>query len=151
MILKIKGWEGIFISFLKNYVVCVNHSDVSDSLRPHGLQLTRLLCPWNSPGKNTGVDSHSLLQGNFPTQVSHIAGRWYTIWATRAAYVCVCVYDIFLKILLILAALGLEFYSSFPLLAAGRVCSPVVVHGLLFAVSCGTWAPGCEGLSSCGM
>ena len=75
VILKIKGWEGIFISFLKNYVVCVNHSVVSDSLRPHGLQLTRLLCPWNSPGKNTGVDSHSLLQGNFPTQVSHIAGR----------------------------------------------------------------------------
>ena len=24
---------------------------------------SRLLCPWNSPGKNTGVDSHSLLQG----------------------------------------------------------------------------------------
>ena len=28
----------------------------------------RLLCPWNSPGKNTGVGSHSLLQGIFPTQ-----------------------------------------------------------------------------------
>ena len=26
-----------------------------------------LLCPWNSPGKNTGVGSHSLLQGIFPT------------------------------------------------------------------------------------
>ena len=24
--------------------------------------------PWNSPGKNTGVGSHSLLQGIFPTQ-----------------------------------------------------------------------------------
>ena len=30
----------------------------------------RLLCPWNSPGKNTGVDSHGLLQGIFPTQRS---------------------------------------------------------------------------------
>ena len=29
---------------------------MSDSLRPHGLQPTRLLCPWDSPGKNTGVD-----------------------------------------------------------------------------------------------
>ena len=29
---------------------------------------TGLLCPWNSPGKNTGVGSHSLLQGIFPTQ-----------------------------------------------------------------------------------
>ena len=28
----------------------------------------RLLCPWDSPGKNTGVDSHSLLQGIFLTQ-----------------------------------------------------------------------------------
>ena len=40
---------------------------MSDSLRPHGLWPTRLLCPWNSPGKNTGVGSHSLLQGTFPT------------------------------------------------------------------------------------
>ena len=40
----------------------VSHSVVSDSLRPHGLQPARLLCPWDSPGKNTGVGSHSLLQ-----------------------------------------------------------------------------------------
>ena len=38
-------------------------------LRPHGLQPATLLCPWNSLGKNTGVGSHSLLQGIFPTQV----------------------------------------------------------------------------------
>ena len=29
---------------------------------------TRLLCPWNSPGKNAGVGSHSLLQEIFPTR-----------------------------------------------------------------------------------
>ena len=34
----------------------------SDSLRPHGLKPTRLLCPWDYPGKNTGVDCHALLQ-----------------------------------------------------------------------------------------
>ena len=28
-----------------------------------------LLCPWDSPGKNAGMGSHSLLQGIFPTQV----------------------------------------------------------------------------------
>ena len=38
-------------------------SVVSDSLQPHGLD-----SPWNSPGQNTGVGSHSLLQGIFPTQ-----------------------------------------------------------------------------------
>ena len=41
---------------------------MSDSLWPHGLQPTRLLCPWDSPGKNTGVGCHALRQGIFPTQ-----------------------------------------------------------------------------------
>ena len=31
-----------------------------------------LLCPWNSPGKNAGVGSHSFLQGIFPTQGSNL-------------------------------------------------------------------------------
>ena len=35
-------------------------------LQPQGLQPTRLLCPWDSPGKNTGVGCHALLQGIFP-------------------------------------------------------------------------------------
>ena len=37
-------------------------SVVSDSVWPHGLQPTRLLRPWDSPGKNTGVGCHFLLQ-----------------------------------------------------------------------------------------
>ena len=36
--------------------------------QPHGLQPTRLLCPWDFPGNSTGVDSHFLLQRIFPTQ-----------------------------------------------------------------------------------
>ena len=35
---------------------------MSDFVRPHGLQPTRLLRPWDSPGKNTGVGCHFLLQ-----------------------------------------------------------------------------------------
>ena len=35
---------------------------MSDSLRPHGLQPTRLLCPWDFPGKSTGVGCHCLLR-----------------------------------------------------------------------------------------
>ena len=49
----------------------VSHSVVFDFLPPHGLQPARLLCPWNTLGKNTGVGSHSLLQGIFPTQGSN--------------------------------------------------------------------------------
>ena len=44
---------------------------MSDSLQPHGLEPTRLLGPWNSPGKNTGVCYRSLLQGIFLTQGSN--------------------------------------------------------------------------------
>ena len=44
---------------------------VSNSLLPHGLLPTRLLCPWNSPGKNTGVGCHALPQGIFLTQGSN--------------------------------------------------------------------------------
>ena len=35
---------------------------MSKSVRPHRQQPTRLLCPWDSPGKNTGVGCHFLLQ-----------------------------------------------------------------------------------------
>ena len=67
----------------------VSCSVLSDSLWPHGLEPAKLLCPWDSPGKNTGVASHSLLQGILPTQrltsVSHVAGRFFAIWASREA------------------------------------------------------------------
>ena len=39
-----------------------SRSVVSDSSWPHGLQSTRLLHPWDSPGKSTGVGCHCLLQ-----------------------------------------------------------------------------------------
>ena len=44
---------------------------MSDSLRPHGLQSTRLLCPWKSPGNGTGLGCHSLFPGIFSTQESN--------------------------------------------------------------------------------
>ena len=41
---------------------------MSDSLRPHELQPTRLLCLWDYSSKTTGVGCHFLLQGIFLTQ-----------------------------------------------------------------------------------
>ena len=41
-----------------------SHSVMSDSSWPHGLQPTRLLRPWDSPGKSTGVGCHCLLLYN---------------------------------------------------------------------------------------
>ena len=46
----------------------LSRSVISDTLQPHGLQPTRLPCPWNFPGKFTGLGCHFLLQGIFPTQ-----------------------------------------------------------------------------------
>ena len=51
--------------------VCSVASVVSYSLRPHGPQPARLLCPWNFSVKNIGVDCHALLQGIFLTQGSN--------------------------------------------------------------------------------
>ena len=61
-------------------VCCFSRSGVSDSLWPHELWPTRRFCPWDSPGNNTGVGSHSLLQGSSQTRdqswVSLTAGRF---------------------------------------------------------------------------
>ena len=45
---------------------------MSDSVRPCGLYPSRLLCVWDTPGKNTAVGCHALLQGIFPTQGTDI-------------------------------------------------------------------------------
>ena len=52
-------------------VSSVNRSVLFNSLWPHGLWPPRLLCPWNSPGKNTWLGCHFLLQVIFPTQGSN--------------------------------------------------------------------------------
>ena len=51
--------------------MCAQSLSVPDSLWPRGLQPANLLCPWDSPGKNTGVSCHFLFQEIFPTQGSN--------------------------------------------------------------------------------
>ena len=43
-------------------LLLLRHFSVSDFMRPHRWQPTRLPRPWDSPGKNTGVGCHFLLQ-----------------------------------------------------------------------------------------
>ena len=54
-------------SALLDEKVSVGCSVMSNTLQPYGLWPARLLCPWNSPGMNTGVGCHFLLQGIFLT------------------------------------------------------------------------------------
>ena len=60
--------ENYIILYIHYLWESVSRSVVSDSLWPYRLWPDRLLCPGNSPGKNTGVSNHSLLQGIFLTQ-----------------------------------------------------------------------------------
>ena len=63
----------------------VSHTVASNSLRAHGLYPARLLCPWNSPGKNTDHQFHS--PGNLlGLNLGLLCHRWiFTVWATREA------------------------------------------------------------------
>ena len=62
------GWE--LLSVGEKGLVAQSYPILCD---PHGLQPTRLLCPRDFPGKNTGLGSHSLLQEIFPTQGSNLS------------------------------------------------------------------------------
>ena len=60
---------------------------------PPGFSVLGIPHPWNSPSKNTGVDCHALLLGNFTTQklnlcllcLTALAGGFFTYWATWEA------------------------------------------------------------------
>ena len=53
---------------------------VSDSVRPHRWQPTRLPCAWNSPGKNNGVGCHFLLQCRKVKSESEVAQSCPTLY-----------------------------------------------------------------------
>ena len=80
---------------MKNVCMLVT-SVVSDSLKPNGTVAAKLLCPWGSPGKNTGVGCCALLQGIFQTQglnphlfISQaLADRFFTTRVTWETHIC---------------------------------------------------------------
>ena len=65
--------NGVIVIYNTGLIQCVYVlvAQLCLTLRPHGLWPTRLLYPWDSPGKNTGVRCHFLLQGIFLTQGSN--------------------------------------------------------------------------------
>ena len=67
-------WPHLFSLLHSRIDVC---SVVSDPTR---CKPTKLLCPWGCPSRNTGVGSHSLLQGIFPTQGSNPRLLWLLRW-----------------------------------------------------------------------
>ena len=57
-----------------------SHLVVSDSVQPYGLQPARFLCPWDFPGRNTGVGCHAFLLGIFLTQGSNPCLCYLLYW-----------------------------------------------------------------------
>ena len=73
VLLKVLAYQYKNLSWIGYIYVLLllSHLVVSDSVLPHRRQPTRLPHPWDSPGQNTGVGSHSLLRGFSPTQGSN--------------------------------------------------------------------------------
>ena len=71
-----------------NFMCMLSHSIMSDSLWPHGQDPTRLLSPWDFPGKNTGVGYHLLLQWIFPTLGSNPCLLHLLHWQEKCLPLC---------------------------------------------------------------
>ena len=69
-ILQARTLEWVATSFSNawKWKVKWSHSVVSESSRPHGLQSTKLLCPWDFPGKSIGM------------------GRWTWVWINSGSW-----------------------------------------------------------------
>ena len=68
-----KHWSGLpFLSLMyESEKWKWSHSVVSDLQRPHGLQPSRLLCPWDFSGKSKGVGCHCLLRRKYQIVTTH--------------------------------------------------------------------------------
>ena len=75
-------WVAISFSNAWKWKVKVKHSVMSDPQRPHGLQPTRLLHPWDFPGKSTGVGCHCLLHTHteYREILSYSSSDWLEDW-----------------------------------------------------------------------
>ena len=69
--------SSLILSLMLRNVCVLNHFSHVRLCDPHGLQLSGLLCPWDSPGKNTGVHCYVLLQGTLQTQWSNQRLLWF--------------------------------------------------------------------------
>ena len=79
------GWVAISFSNAWKWKVKGSHPVMSDSSRPHGLQPTRLLRPWDFPGKSTGV-------GAIAFSISEVYFAINTLWIQSAFLYLKCFY-----------------------------------------------------------
>ena len=85
---------------------------MSDSLWPHGLHPSRLLCPWDFPGRSTGVGCHFLFQGIFLTQELNPCLLWLTHCRQILYHWATDVYDIDVIIIIFLFYAASQYHQS---------------------------------------
>ena len=112
-------------------------------MRPHGLQPTRLLRPWDFPGKSTGVGCHCLLRSlsNWGIiALQRCVGFCCTV--KRISYMCTCVPSLWTSLETILPFWAITehqaelpaLYSSFPLSSVPSLSrDSLQPHGLQYA------------------
>ena len=104
-----------------------SRSVMSDSLRPHGLQPTKLLCPWEFPGKSSGVGCHCLLRIEVLT-TSNSPKTWLQQeWTIKWCSINVSFYHWWMCIILITShcfryKIHLWFQRSDHMYFSGSVC-----------------------------
>ena len=93
---------------------------MSDSVRPHRRQPTRLPRPWDSPGKNTGVGCHFLLQCMKVKSESEVAQSCLTLHNPMdCSLPGSSAHGIFQARVLEWGAIAFSYYSPKPLLNQG--------------------------------
>ena len=109
---------------------------MSNSLRRHGRWPTRLLCPWNFPGRNSLAGCHFLLKGIFPTQGSNLCLMHLLHWQAD----CLPVHR------LTGTQISILYQQVLPLATYYTKCVEMngAEHGLLSTVLCIRWIVFCS-------
>ena len=115
---------------------------MSDSVQPHRRQPTRLPHPWDSPGKNTGVGCHFLLQRMKVKSESEVAQSCQILSNQTLP-------NNFLNYLFVYGCAGSSLLRCDPPHWSQRVGAALLCLGLTVAAS--RVAPGPRGLTACGV
>ena len=100
----------------------------------------QILCPWDSPGKNTGVNCHALLQGIFPTQrlnpcllhLPALASRFFTTSATWEVHILLASLQ---KIEVYLGGIWVMYFIWFSLITCGILFVFLCISNYMFLFS----------------
>ena len=131
----------LLMSLSFSHCCCCLVASISDSVRPHP---PRFLSPWDSPGKNTGVGCHFLLQGIFLTLGSNPGLLYWQVDSLPPSHLGSLIQSLGLCYTYMFlvdkdSALYLSYYSStyrMQFLYTGCTVNTLRIRLLMYAVNC---------------